>query len=549
MKETRHRRFFLVWPLFLLFLVACNTTTGYVLPDLTGKTEAEAMAAFSGIPVTLVALTEANENVETGFFSRYEEDMESGDPIQPGAVVRMFFALNNPKLPDLIGKTESEISEILDELGIDYQFSIETNNDVDDMTFSRYGNPYSPGDEITNPENLTVMIYLGANDPILPDLSGLDVSQIEPIMTEAFLMYHFEYAVNDLLPEDTFSGYGAGYEAGDFFDATEVVTIYLVKNTFTDATESLFISKYVDGGTNTDNQAIEIFNPTNESILLSEFFIKILFNGSYEGTRISLPETTLAPNEAFVIVNAAADAELLEKADLTSTSLTFDGNDCVQLCFENGTYIDTIYQLGNKSFTMNDEVFIRIPTVEVGTRDFNFSQWTAYIPTYFDSLGTHPVSIPTLLEFVFVDRPFMDALGGMDLVTLDYVYDGDTAGFTPGFTADKRVRFLGVDTPETYPIEDDWGPEAKSYTTAALQSALVIYLQSDVDSGYTDNYGRTLGLVWIDGVLLNYELVRLGYTHNYLGSECKLIYGNRYLYRWFQDAEAEAEAAERGIHS
>ena len=540
-------RLSLLFILSLFLFLGCQTTSGYALPNLSGMTESQVNSAFSGIPVTLVMLTEANENVETGLFSRYGNDLNAGDSVQPGAVVRIYFALNHPKLPDLSGKTESEIRSLLTGLGISCVFTIETNNSVTDMTFSRYGSPYSVGYEITDPAHQVITVYLGANDPILPDLANLDVSQIETVMEEAFLNYRLEYVVDDDYPQDSFAGYGDGFQAGDFFDATGTVVIRLYSNTFTDAEESLFLSKYVDG--QNSDQAVEIFNPTNDPILLSDYFLKIFLNGSYTGTSISLPEISLGSGEAFVIVNAAAGATLSEKADLTSSDLVFDGNDCIQLCYKNGTYVDTIYQLGNKLFTMNDEVYIRKPDVTAGTRTFDYSEWTAYIPTYFEVLGTHPVAVPTVLAFTFIDRPFLDALGGMDLVTLDHVYDGDTAGFSPNYTGDKRVRFLGVDTPETYPVEDEWGPEAKAYTTSVLNGGSVLYLQSDPVSGYTDNYGRTLGLIWVDGVLLNYELVRLGYSHNYLGSDCKLVFGNRYLFRWFQDAETEAKAAGRGIHS
>ncbi len=138
----------------------------------------------------------------------------------------------------------------------------------------------------------------------------------------------------------------------------------------------------------------------------------------------------------------------------------------------------------------------------------------------------------------------------MVLVTLVNINDGDTASFTPGFLDDARVRFLGVDTPETYPVADPWGPEAKAYTTSILtQPGATIYLQSDPYLGATETYGRSLGYVWVNGVLLNYEIIRHGYSYNYLSSDTKLVYGNRYLYRWFQDAEKYARENNLGIHS
>ena len=310
------------------------------------------------------------------------------------------------------------------------------------------------------------------------------------------------------------------------------------------------ISQYVDGGNDTNNQAIELYNPTDSAIDLQNYHVNVYQNGSYTATYvIPLPIYSLASGETYVIVYSEADAGLLAKADLTTDKLIFDGNDCIQLCYENGTFIDTIYAVGNVLFVMDDEVFIRDESVERGTRSFDTNEWVAYIPTYTEQLGIHPVATPTVLEFILIDRPFDDPLGGMDRVTLDGVADGDTAYFTPGFLGDQRVRFLGVDTPETYPVVDPWGPEAKEYTKSILENGTVIYIQSDYALGFQDTYGRSLGFVWVDGVLLNYELVRLGYSYNYLGSDCTLIYANRYLYRWFQDAEKEAQANNRGLFS
>jgi len=539
--------------LFLTFaFIGCQTQqTTYTLPDLSGMTETEAREELSSLLVTIVVKTEQNYNVETGDFSRYGNDLAAGSEITPGTVLTLYFAENPPVLPDLSGKTSSEIREIMDNLGIDYQITIETNNEVPDQTFSRYGNPYEIGDMITD-SSTTVLVYIGYNDPVLPDLSGKTIGEIETILESDLLGYTFVYIVDDTKTEDVFASYGDDYEAGDFFSGT-VVTVNLYKNTFTSAEKSLMISQYVDGGNDTDNQAIELYNPTDAAIDLQYYHITIYQNGSYTATyTIPLPIYSLAVGETYVIVYSEADADLLAKADLTTDKLSFDGNDCIQLCYENGTFIDTIYAVGNTSFIMDDEVFIRDESIVVGTRTYDVDEWVAYIPSYTEKLGIHPVSTPTVLEFIYVDRSFLDPLGGMDLVTLAYTVDGDTAAFTPGFLDNQRVRFLGVDTPESYKEDgepDPWGPEAKEYTDSVLEAGTIIYIQSDPALGFYETYGRSLGFVWVDGVLLNYELVRLGYSYNYLGSDCTLIYGNRYLYRWFQDAEKEAQANSRGLFS
>jgi endonuclease YncB( thermonuclease family) len=188
-----------------------------------------------------------------------------------------------------------------------------------------------------------------------------------------------------------------------------------------------------------------------------------------------------------------------------------------------------------------------------GNRTFILNEWDAYVPGYVAPLGTHPIQKPTILE---INTSYLSnswgnpTVSGMVEVVLTGINDGDTASFAPGFEGTSRVRFLGVDTPETFPVADPWGPEAKAYTTSILTAPNVqIYLQSDPYLGATETYGRSLGYVWVSGVLLNYEIIRHGYSYNYLSTDTKLVYGNRYLYRWFQDAERYARENKLGIHS
>lgn len=531
----------------LFMLSSCKEEPKYVLPELTGKTESEVASILDGYLVTTVIDYEENLDAQSGYFSSYGDNLKAGDTYTPGQILKVFIAENFPILPDLNGKNEQEIIEIMDSTGVSYQLMIETNNSVPDQTFSRYEAPFEIGTRVKD-SSANVTIYIGYNDPQLPDLSGKMKHEIIAILDELMISYSFEYITNDAYAEDLFVDF-VEHEVNDFIADGVTVVINLYQNTFTKLDTNLFISKYVDGGDDTHNQAIELYNPLGSAIDLSDYHIAIYSNGSATVTYIIQLSGTLESNGTYVVTNSEADQLLLDKADLESNLLVFDGNDVVQLRYKNNTYIDTIYQIGNRIFTFNNEVFVRKDHIEVGTRTFNINQWSAYIPTYIEILGTHPIELPTELTFTFIDRDFYDPLGGMILVTLAGINDGDTASFNPGFINDQRMRFLGIDTPETYPYKDPWGPEAKEFTTQMLTSATTIYLQSDPDLGTSDNYGRTLGYIWVDGVLLNYQLIRNGFSWNYLASTSRLVFGNRYIYRWFQDAEAYAIQNGLGIHS
>lgn len=94
-------------------------------------------------------------------------------------------------------------------------------------------------------------------------------------------------------------------------------------------------------------------------------------------------------------------------------------------------------------------------------------------------------------------------------VNLIGVVDGDTMDIEievwNDITITKRIRLLGVDTPELHPhegtdaeksIEITNAKKAKEFTLAATQKN-VLYFAS---SGKNDSFGRSLGYVlWIDG--------------------------------------------------
>jgi micrococcal nuclease len=107
----------------------------------------------------------------------------------------------------------------------------------------------------------------------------------------------------------------------------------------------------------------------------------------------------------------------------------------------------------------------------------------------------------------------------------------------------QRVRYIGVDTPETHhPTDgaDHWGFEASEANQAMVQEGSVVVLQRDISE--TDIYGRLLRYIWVDDTLVNAELVRAGLAR-------VLFYEPDVLYkREIMAAEDEAKAARRGLY-
>lgn len=97
--------------------------------------------------------------------------------------------------------------------------------------------------------------------------------------------------------------------------------------------------------------------------------------------------------------------------------------------------------------------------------------------------------------------------------------DGDTAHFLI-HGADITVRFLAIDTPEYTKEKEPFGKEASEFTCQALKNANVIELEYDDGSDKSDKYGRDLAWVYVDGELLQKQLVSAGLA------EVQYIYGD-----------------------
>lgn len=88
---------------------------------------------------------------------------------------------------------------------------------------------------------------------------------------------------------------------------------------------------------------------------------------------------------------------------------------------------------------------------------------------------------------------------GLELVTVIKVIDGDTFVVSDG----RRVRLVGVDTPESFERIEKYGIQAKNYTTDQLLGKSV-WLQRDVSD--IDCYSRSLRIVWLEKPLKDMDI-------------------------------------------
>jgi micrococcal nuclease len=120
------------------------------------------------------------------------------------------------------------------------------------------------------------------------------------------------------------------------------------------------------------------------------------------------------------------------------------------------------------------------------------------------------------------------------------VVDGDTIEVSMAGTT-YRVRYIGVDTPETVDPRRPvgcYGREA-SERNRQLVEGKTVELEKDVSE--TDKYDRLLRYVWVDGEMVNATLVREGYA-------MASTYPPDVKYQeLFQSLQQEARDAGRGL--
>ena len=124
--------------------------------------------------------------------------------------------------------------------------------------------------------------------------------------------------------------------------------------------------------------------------------------------------------------------------------------------------------------------------------------------------------------------------------TVVRVVDGDTIHVRIGARVEK-VRYIGVNTPEAHhPTrgEEPGGREA-AQVNRRLVEGQAIRLELDVQE--RDRYGRLLAYVWVGDLMINAELVRLGYA------QVMTIPPNVRYQEVFLKLQREAREAGRGL--
>lgn len=156
----------------------------------------------------------------------------------------------------------------------------------------------------------------------------------------------------------------------------------------------LLISEYIEGSDN--NKVIELYNGTGRSITLTGHYSVALYtNGSATPQSIQELSGSLADGEAYVIANASADQEILDKADVTSGVTFFNGNDAIVL-YKDGVVIDALGQVENTTYWGEETTLVRKSNITAGdpVEDDVFDpadEWDSHPQNTFNYLGSHTI--------------------------------------------------------------------------------------------------------------------------------------------------------------
>jgi micrococcal nuclease len=144
------------------------------------------------------------------------------------------------------------------------------------------------------------------------------------------------------------------------------------------------------------------------------------------------------------------------------------------------------------------------------------------------------------LPLLFLPLVLASASAQTDDCAVVHVVDGDTIQVQCGARVEK-VRYIGMDAPEIHhPI---WGAEPGGREAAALNRRLVggRHVRLELDVRARDQYGRLLAYVWAGDLMVNAELVRLGYA------QVMTVPPNVRYQALFLKLQREARAAGRGL--
>lgn len=325
------------------------------------------------------------------------------------------------------------------------------------------------------------------------------------------------------------------------------------------------------------NNVIELYNPGDKDINLNKHELYFYTNGSVEvSVKIKLVGTIESKGYFVIGSQEQAVSSVKPLIDFTFDGpLPFNGNDAIELRVS-GKAHDLVGTIGMDLDFSRNQTLIRTGESSAFEADvtYNAYKFIGYKPDAFEYLKNDTYAIKTveqLLEGPKLEARYLEELpyvsltnntvgaGGTAVVKLQSIADGDTAFFTAenGYPGGS-MRYFYIDTPEVDGPNvkaGPWGYVASKYNKEFLlndATSKEIMVQSIPEYSIQEGYGRNLGLVWINGHLSQFLIVKEGLSDSvpmtYFNYDLLLTYKDVPYLTFLKFAEQYARSNGWGMH-
>jgi len=202
--------------------------------------------------------------------------------------------------------------------------------------------------------------------------------------------------------------------------------------------DNLLISEYGEGSSN--NKWIEIYNPNNYAVDLSEYRLFLFGNGSVTPTaEEDFAGVTLAANDVYVIYNSSAVQDIKDNGDASSAACNFNGNDALGL-FRIGVILDQVGVIGSSDTFAENTTLNRQVAYENPSSVYDASEWDSSAIDTFTDIGLHNPQAPTSITITGDTSVYVGST-----IDLDVTYPGNTLEGVTWSSSNELLATVDVD--------------------------------------------------------------------------------------------------------